>query len=224
MGMHLLIVEDDRLIAENLYDYLELRGHRCDYAHSLASARALLAQGQWDVLLLDRNLPDGDGLTLLGELRLAGNSLPVLLLTARDTLDDKVEAFTRGGDDYLVKPFALQEVEIRLQALHRRAVQVVAQGPLIFGSLHYDPQSRILSLNGLPLTLPPKAFRLLTLMMQHPDRLHSREALEIALWGEPQASSDNLRSVLHTVRKALGETSGVSLLNIHAQGYRLELA
>ena len=221
--MRLLIVEDDRQIAENLYDYLEMQGHRCDYAHSLASARTLLAQGGWDGVVLDRNLPDGDGVSLLGELRSAGNTLPVLLLTARDTLDDKIEAFSMGGDDYLVKPFALQEVAIRLEALHRRAMQAVVPNLRVYGPLAHDPGSGSLMLAGESVSLPPKAFRLLTFMLQRPEQLYSRSTLENLLWGEPQPSSDNLRTVLHTVRKALGDSNGVQLVTVHGQGYKLAL-
>ena len=116
--MHVLIVEDDRTIAENLYDFLEARGHQCDFANTLAGARALLAGSRFDALALDRNLPDGDGATLARSLRDAGQTLPILMLTARDQLDDKLDGFAAGADDYLVKPFALKEVEVRLLALH----------------------------------------------------------------------------------------------------------
>ncbi|HET7776601.1 MAG TPA: response regulator, partial [Azospira sp.] len=106
--MHILIVEDDRLIAENLYEYLESRGHQCDYAESLEAAARLLAGGSFDAAIFDRSLPDGDALALLRRLRSDGSSLPVLMLTARDTLEDKLVGFDAGADDYLVKPFALQ--------------------------------------------------------------------------------------------------------------------
>lgn len=221
--MRVLIVEDDKAIAENLYDYLEGKGHRCDYAHSLVSARRLLAAGGWDAVLLDRNLPDGDGVSLLPVLAADGMPVPVLVLTARDQLDDKAVAFAAGSDDYLVKPFALQEVEMRLQALHRRTHRE-SGGPLVYGPLSYDPQRHEFRLSGELLMLPPKAARLLALLLRAPEQLHTREALEMALWGETQVTSDNLRSVLHIVRKALGETAGIELRNVHGLGYKLVLA
>ena len=118
--MHLLIVEDDRTIAENIYEYLESRGHQCDYADRIAVALPLLARNRFDALILDLNLPDGDGLSLARRLRTEQSALPILVLTAREMLEDKLLAFESGGDDYLVKPFALQELEVRLLALARR--------------------------------------------------------------------------------------------------------
>ena len=219
--MHILIVEDDRLIAENLYDFLESCGHQCDFASSLASAKPLLAAGGIDALILDRSLPDGDGASLARSLRSAGKMLPILMLTARDTLDDKLAGFDAGADDYLAKPFALKEVEARLLALQRRSTAgPVSEGkPLCLGALTYDPSAQELHLGGRRLSLPPKAARLLVVMLPHPNRLFSRRELEVAIWGHEQASSDNLRSVLHAVRKAVGE--GVQIENVHGLGYKL---
>ena len=219
-AMHILIVEDDHLIAENLYDFLESCGHQCDFASSLTAARPLLTKGGIDALILDRNLPDGDGATLARSLRSAGKMLPILMLTARDTLDDKLAGFDAGVDDYLAKPFALKEVEARLLALQRRhAAAQQSDGPLTLGPLTYDPSAQELRLHGQLLNLPPKAIRLLAVMLPHPNRLFSRRELEIAIWGHEQTSSDNLRSVLHTVRKAVGE--GVEVHNVHGLGYKL---
>lgn len=219
--MHILIVEDDRIIAENLYEYLESRGHQCDYAPSLAAAMPLLEGPDFDAAVLDRNLPDGDGLTLARHLRTAGNLLPLLILTARDTLEDKLTGFDAGADDYLVKPFALQEVEARLTALARRAGTRAPGGICRQGPLAYDASAREVRLNGQPLHLPPKALRLLAELLPHPNRVFSRRELEIAIWGHEQESSDNLRSVLHTLRRALGEASGVQVVNVHGLGYKL---
>jgi DNA-binding response OmpR family regulator len=225
--MHILIVEDDRLIAENLYDFLESCGHQCDFAATLAAARILLADQAIDALILDRNLPDGDGAMLAKELRDGGKNLPILMLTARDALDDKLDGFEAGADDYLAKPFALKEVEVRLKALQKRSqnsLPALSVG-LDFGPLHYDPLAHALSLQGKLLSLPPKAFRLLLVLLPHPERLFTRRQLEVAIWGEAQASSDNLRSVLHTVRKSFSEidTAGplVEIRNVHGQGYKL---
>lgn len=219
--MRLLIIEDDRTIAENLFEYLESCGHRCDWADSIGLARRLLAAETFDALVLDRNLPDGDGLSLVRRLRAAGNPVAVLVLTARDALEDKLLGFESGGDDYLVKPFALQEVEARLLALMRRRGLAPPIGLLRFGELEYDPERQLIRHAGQSLALPPRALRLLALMMAHPDRVFSRRELELAVWGHENDSSDSLRSLLLTVRRALGDTARERVLTAHGLGYRL---
>lgn len=219
--MHILIVEDDRAIAENLYEYLESRGHQCDYAGTLATAVRLLEKGGFDVVVLDRNMPDGDGLSLARQLRVQGNAIPLLILTAKDTLEDKLHGFDAGADDYLVKPFALQELEVRLLALARRVTARKYEGVWQQGPLEYDGAAQEVRLSGQVLHLPPKALRLIAELLQHPNRVFSRRELEFAVWGREQESSDNLRSVLHTVRRALGDASGVEVVNVHGLGYKL---
>jgi len=219
--MHLLIVEDDRTIAENLYDYLEARGHQCDYADSIAAASALLARSAFDALVLDRNLPDGDGLALARRLRSEGRATPILVLTARDTLEDKLLGFEAGSDDYLVKPFALQELEVRLLALARRNAARPAEPLLQHGALSFNAATQELRLHGRPLALPPKPLRLAAELLAQPERVFSRRELEIAVWGHEQDSSDNLRSVLHTLRRALGDDASTQVVNVHGLGYKL---
>ena len=219
--MHLLIVEDDRTIAENLYDYLEARGHQCDYADSIAAASALLARSAFDALVLDRNLPDGDGLALARRLRTEGRATPILVLTARDTLEDKLLGFEAGSDDYLVKPFALQELEVRLLALARRNAARAADPVLRYGALEFRAATQALHLDGRPLALPPKPLRLVAELLAQPERVFSRRELELAVWGHEQDSSDNLRSVLHTLRRALGDDAPVQVVNVHGLGYKL---
>jgi len=219
--MHLLIVEDDRTIAENLYDYLEARGHQCDYAGSIAAASALLARSAVDAVVLDRNLPDGDGLALARRLRAEGCATPILVLTARDTLEDKLLGFEAGGDDYLVKPFALQELEVRLLALARRNAARAADPVLRYGALEFRAATQALHLDGRPLALPPKPLRLVAELLAQPERVFSRRELELAVWGHEQDSSDNLRSVLHTLRRALGDDASTQVVNVHGLGYKL---
>lgn len=219
--MHILVVEDDRAIAENIYDYLEAQGHQCDYAMTLAAARRQLAEQRFDVLVLDRNLPDGDGVTLARQLRETGEIVPILMLTARDALEDKLLGFEAGADDYLAKPFALQELAARLLVLHRRSRHTgEGKGLPACGPLSFDPQSQQVMLSGRVLDLPPKAQRLLMVFMPHPGRLFSRRELELAVWGHEQEASDNLRSVLLTLRKALAGC-GVEIENVHGYGYKL---
>ena len=220
--MHLLIVEDDRTIAENIYEYLEARGHQCDYANSIAAASALLARTPFDAMVLDRNLPDGDGLALARRLRAEGRATPILVLTARDALEDKLLGFEAGGDDYLVKPFALQELEVRLLALARRSAARPAAEPVLrHGELEFNGATQELRVRGQALALPPKPLRLVAELLSQPERVFSRRELEIAVWGHEQDSSDNLRSVLHTLRRALGDDASTQVVNVHGLGYKL---
>ncbi|WP_287365837.1 response regulator transcription factor [Thauera sp.] len=219
--MHLLIIEDDRTIAENIYEYLESRGHQCDYADCLATASTLLTRSRFDAAVLDRNLPDGDGLALARRLRAEGNAMPILILTARETLEDKLLGFESGCDDYLVKPFALQELEVRLLALGRRSEARQANPVLRHGELELNSATQEARLRGRELSLPPKALRLLGELLSQPNRVFSRRELEIAVWGHEQDSSDNLRSVLHTLRRALGEDAPTQVVNVHGLGYKL---
>ncbi|MCK2088248.1 response regulator transcription factor [Thauera aromatica] len=219
--MHLLIIEDDRTIAENIYEYLEARGHQCDYADSIATASALLARAPFDALVLDRNLPDGDGLVLARRLRAEGRATPILVLTARDALEDKLLGFEAGSDDYLVKPFALQELEVRLLALARRSTARPADPVLHHGELEFKAATQEVRLQGRLLALPPKALRLVAELLSQPERVFSRRELEIAVWGHEQDSSDNLRSVLHTLRRAFGDDAPTQVVNVHGLGYKL---
>ena len=195
--------------------------NQCDYADSIAAASALLARSAFDALVLDRNLPDGDGLALARRLRSEGRATPILVLTARDTLEDKLLGFEAGSDDYLVKPFALQELEVRLLALARRSAVWAADPVLRYGALEFRAATQALHLDGRPLALPPKPLRLVAELLAQPERVFSRRELEIAVWGHEQDSSDNLRSVLHTLRRALGDDASTQVVNVHGLGYKL---
>jgi len=166
--MHILIVEDELIIAENLYGFLESCGHQCDFSASLAGARLLLAQFEFDALVLDRNLPDGDGATLARQLRSTGNFLPILMLTARDALDDKLAGFDAGADDYLAKPFALKELEVRLVALQRRRRLRYTPDRLAYGGLVFDAAEQLVRLDEIALQLSPKAVRLVEVLLEQP--------------------------------------------------------
>jgi DNA-binding response OmpR family regulator len=219
--MRILIVEDDPRIGRNLCDFLEAGGHQCTLAGTLAEGQQSIDRSPPDALVLDLNLPDGDGLEFARGLRSQGRSLPVLMLTARDTLDDKLSGFGAGADDYLVKPFALREVEVRLQALVRRATQGQESGVWRRGPLEYNAPQQEVQLDGVPLRLAPKALGLLALFLQSPDRLFTRGEIELAVWGHEQGSSDSLRSLLRVVRHELASSDQVAIENLHGQGYRL---
>lgn len=221
--MRILIIEDDTDIATNLYDYLEARGHTADAAADGVTGLHLAVTHDYDAIVLDLALPGMDGLAVCRKLREeARRDTPVLMLTARDTLEDKLEGFAHGADDYLVKPFALSEVEARLLALNRRHSGRVASQALSVGDLTFDPQTLSVSRAGVPVKLPPKCLRLLELLMQHPGRVFSRQELESTVWGEAQPASDSLRSHMHLLRRALARPGQPELIeNVHGLGYRL---
>ncbi len=222
--MRVLIIEDDPAIAANLYDFLEARGHAVDAAGDGVTGLHLAVTGQFDAIVLDIGLPGIDGMTLCRRLREdAHNDTPVLVLTARDTLPDKLEGFARGADDYLVKPFALKEVEARLNALHKRRAGRVADRQLTVGELVFDPMSMSVRVAGREARLPPKCVRLLELLMSQPDRVFTRKELETAVWGEEQEKSDTLRSHMHVLRRELQRLGGYDpIRTLHGIGYRIE--
>ncbi|QAU33132.1 response regulator transcription factor [Janthinobacterium sp. 17J80-10] len=221
--MHILIVEDDATIADNLYEFLAARGYGVDAAPNGLTAMHLLATQQFDAVVLDIGLPGMDGLTLAQRLRRdAQSAVPILMLTARDTLDDKLAGFDAGADDYLVKPFALKEVEARLLALVRRAQGHTVEKLQRVGELAYDPFSGIATWRGEALKLPPKTLKLLQALLARPGRLFSRDELEQAVWGQLQANSDTLRSHLSQLRRELTLEDGKSMIEtVHGRGYRL---
>ncbi|HSC80110.1 MAG TPA: response regulator transcription factor [Chitinolyticbacter sp.] len=221
--MRILIVEDDADIATNLYDYLAARGHVVDAAPNGLVALHLAGSLSFDAIVLDLGLPGMDGLTVAERLRHdARLATPILMLTARDTLDDKLAGFDAGADDYLVKPFALKEVEVRLAALVKRAEGRVVDTGLRLGALEYDARSGIALWYGQTLPLPPKALQLLIAMLTRPGQLLSRATLEVAIWGEEQHTSDALRTQLSLLRRALTAPERVCpLVTVHGRGYKL---
>lgn len=221
MPARILLLEDDADIAANVYDYLSARDYQVDAALNGAVALHLLEQQTFDVLIFDIGLPGISGLEVAQRAReqLKLNT-PIVLLTARDTLDDKVAGFGAGADDYLVKPFALKELELRLQALLKRSQAINTQ--LRCGDLAFDSRTGEAIWQGQTLKLPPKTMQLLAVLLKHTGRLLSREAIEVAIWGEEQETSDTLRYHLSQLRRALTLLDGrCPLQTIHGRGYRL---
>lgn len=220
--MHVLIVEDDPGIAGALTEFLSSRGHVADWAASPAQALLRLEQSRFDAIVLDRGLPRIEGLRLLDIIRRElGLQMPVLVLTARDTEEDKLQGFAAGADDYVVKPFSLAEVEARLQALLRRGGGGAYSQALQLGKLRYDRDRLELSVAGEIRNAGPKVMKLIEILLQEPGRVLTHEHIEESLWGEPQLNGDRLRQVLYQARKLL-EASGVEIVSVHARGYRME--
>jgi DNA-binding response OmpR family regulator len=221
--VRILIIEDDRSIATNLYDFLTTRGHAVDAAADGVTGLHLAITEPFDSIILDIGLPGMDGLKVCSKLRHdAQVDTPVLMLTARDTLEDKLRGFDCGADDYVVKPFALKEIEVRLNALHKRSARRVTAKVLVAGDLTLDPRTLSVRFGGAEVKLPPKCMKLLELLMGEPERVFSRSDLEHAVWGDAQETSDTLRSHMHLLRRALAEVGRYDPIEtVHGLGYRL---
>ena len=224
--MRILIVEDHPDILANLYGFLEPKGHVLDAARNGYAALALASENDYDVIVLDIGLPGLNGLELCqklrGELSLA---TPVLMLTARDSLNDKVAGFDSGADDYLVKPFSLVELEVRLKALVRRSEgRSAASNKLRFGELVFDPDIQQATRENQPVNLTRTGYILLHALLKAAPRIVSRETLEQAVWGEDRPDSDALRTHIHALRQALDKPfAHPMLLTVPGAGYRLAL-
>jgi DNA-binding response OmpR family regulator len=217
-----LIVEDDRTIVGNLLEYLEARGLAVDSAHDGAAALARLAADTYDVIVLDLGLPRADGLHVLQQLRRRlGIATPVLVLTARDALASKAEAFELGADDYVVKPFALAEIEMRIRALDRRARGAAVEDVRRAGALALDRRTRQVRVGDAVLKLAPRGMQILDLLLQDPGRVVTRAELEAALWPHDPPTSDALRSQIHLLRQALAAAGYDGLETVHGVGWRL---
>jgi DNA-binding response OmpR family regulator len=203
--VRILLVEDDRLLGDGLRAGLHGDGHAVDWVTGCAPAAAALAAEPFDLVVLDLGLPDGDGLDLLRDLRQAGRDLPVLVLTARDTVDDRVRGLDGGADDYLVKPFDLAELCARARALARRS-HGRADPLLRLGGLVLDPSARRVTLDGQALELGPREFAVLTVLLEQAGRVVSRRRLEehVYSWGEV-VGSNAVEVHVHHLRRKLGE-------------------
>ena len=182
----------------------------------------LALQERYDIIVLDIMLPGLDGMALCRRLRNEGRSdVPVLMLTARDQLEDKLEGFQAGADDYLVKPFSVKELEVRLQALIQRGTSQGAR-VLVVGDLQYDPQTFAATRAGRTLELNPMQRRLLELLMSNTHRVVTREELERHIWGDALPDNDVLRTHIYSLRNVIDKPFAQKLLQtIHGTGYRL---
>jgi DNA-binding response OmpR family regulator len=220
--MNILLIEDSRDLALNLFDYLQAKGHALDLASDGLSGLHLAACGPFDVIVLDWMLPGLDGLSVCRRLREAGRHTPVLLLTARDALNDKIAGLEAGADDYVVKPFAMRELEARLLALVRRSQLQDAAPVLQVGDLRLDPATLQVTRGGRDVELPPIPLRLLETLMRHAPRVMPREELERSLWGDSPPDSDALRAHLHVLRQAVDTPADKPLIRtVRGFGYQI---
>jgi DNA-binding response OmpR family regulator len=221
-GCRVLVVEDERTIAANLHEYLSARGFEVDLAHDGAAAIARLGAETFDVVVLDLGLPRVAGGEVLERLRRTLRvATPVLVLTARDALGDKLDAFGLGADDYLVKPFAMAEVAVRIAALHRRARGATVEDVLATGALRLDRRTHEASFDGTALRLGPMSMRLLERLLRDPGRVVPRSELEAALWPDDPPGGDVLRGQVHLLRRALAAAGFTGLETVHGVGWRI---
>lgn len=202
--MRILLVEDDALLGDGLAAGLRLDGYGIDWVRDGEAARHALLSEDYAACVLDLGLPRRDGLEVLRELRGRGRRTPVLILTARDTVADRVAGLDAGADDYLLKPFDLAELQARLRALIRRAGGEAA--PLLrHGDLILDPAARSVSLGGRSVSMSAREYALLLDLLGHKGRIRSRQELEASLyaWGE-EAESNTVEVYIHHLRRKLG--------------------
>jgi DNA-binding response OmpR family regulator len=219
----ILLIEDHHDIAAMVCDHLEYRGYEVDYAADGITGLHLAVTGEFDAIILDLMLPGMDGLDICRRYRNeAGGSKPILMLTARDTLEDKVAGLDAGADDYLVKPFDMEELDARLRALLRRAGGDVAPRVMRVADLELDTGTMEVRRSGRSLTLTPIGLKLLEALLKSSPRVVSRRDLERAVWGDVVPDSDALRSHLYNLLKVIDKPFDQSLLhNVQGMGYRL---
>lgn len=220
--MFILVIEDNPDLIANIYDYFEAKKHDVDAAYDAYRGIELALSNHYDVIILDLMLPGMDGLGVCKQLRDKKIKTPVLMLTARDTLQDKIDGFASGADDYLVKPFALQELEVRLQALVRRAKGEIGREILRVSDLEYNPDSYLVKRAGKVIDLPPIPIKILEFLMRRSPLAVSRAEIEHHVWGNDLPDTDALRAHMHTLRAGIDKPFVKHLLRtIRGMGYQL---
>ena len=216
--MRVLLVEDDALLGDGVRAGLRLAEYAVDWVQDGETASAALRDHSYDACVLDLGLPRRDGLSVLRELRERGSTLPVLILTARDSSADKIAGLDHGADDYLSKPFDLAELQARLRALLRRA-RGAASPQLTHGGVALEPASKRVTLNGEPVALSAREYALLHDLLSHRKQIRTRAQLEESLyaWGE-ETGSNTVEVYIHHLRKKLGADF---IQTIRGLGYQL---
>ncbi|MBU2712320.1 response regulator transcription factor [Zooshikella harenae] len=220
--MRILVIEDNQDILNNILDYLELKGCTVDCAQNGLGGLHLATTEHYDLIVLDIMLPGIDGFQLCKRLRNdAQIDTPIIMLTARDELNDRLEGLHSGADDYLIKPFALSELMARIEAILRRS-RKTWQRQLQVGDLSYDLDTLEIKRKGQILKINPLGLKLLALLMQKSPAVVRRELLEETLWGDQMPDSDSLRTHIHHLRQVVDKPFATPLLHtVHGIGYRL---
>jgi DNA-binding response OmpR family regulator len=220
---HILIVEDDVALSETIEEFLRENGHEVDAAYDAEEAENKLYENRYDVVVMDVNLPDGNGFELLSESREGGLKAPVIFLTSRDRIEDLEKGFASGGDDYLRKPFELKELLLRIETLLKRNFYHHGSDYIeIDEHIRYDTMREKLFLDDKEVKLGKKEARLLKLFMQHPDEVVAHERIFDYVWDYDEEPSDAaLRTYIKNLRKIVGKDKIVSFKK---QGYQFVVA
>jgi DNA-binding response OmpR family regulator len=221
--MNVLLIEDHKDIAANIAEYFEARGVVVAHALNGEAGLEMAQRDTYDAIVLDLMLPGIDGLAVCRQLRATSSArVPILMLTAKDLVADKVEGFEAGADDYLVKPFSLAELDVRLKALIRRTRPAEVRRTLNVGDLKFDLDTLEAERAGVALKLNPTTRRILVVLMQNANRVVTRAELEKELWGDQPPEGDFLRAHMHALRAAIDKNFPEKLLHtIHGIGYRI---
>ncbi len=222
--MRVLIIEDNRDLASNMFDFLETKGHIVDAAGDGITGMHLALVNEYDAIVLDLMLPGMDGITLCRKLREeGGKDTPVLMITARDSLEDKIAGLEAGADDYLVKPAELREVELRLRVLFRRGGDhTQKQKKLQVEDLSLDPFTCSVRRGTKAIDLPPIPYRILEVLMSRSPQVVNREDIEHVVWGEGRPDSDSLRAHVHLLRELIDKPFERKLLRtMRGFGYQV---
>ncbi len=222
--MRILLVEDDRPLAESLKYQLEDEGFTVDMCHNGEDGLYYALSVPYDLLLLDRMLPGSDGVALLQELRRRGSGVPVILLTALGDLSDKIEGLDAGADDYIVKPFAIEEIMARIRSVTRRPRGWGDSPDLRFGDLSLSPEKGLLTGPGGDCSLSKREAQLMEAFLRNPGQTLPRETLLMRVWGpDSHVENGNLDNYIHFLRRRIRFVkSGVLLSTVRGVGYRLE--
>ena len=220
--MRLILIEDNHRLAESIVLGLEGDGFAVDRFDTLAAARAALAATPYDLILLDLGMPDGDGVSLIESLRRSKMTIPILILTARDGVGDRVRGLDSGADDYLVKPFAITELSARCRALLRRpgaSLGIVLES----GNVSLDTVTREVHVDGKNINMPPREVALLELLMRHSGRVVAKTAIDAALYAlHAEVTPNAIDTALSRLRRRLsGNGADVSIHTAHGIGYML---
>lgn len=222
--MHILLIEDDEKLCETLKYQLELEQFSVDCCYDGFTGMNLLLSGNYDLAVLDRMLPSMDGLQVLHEIRNQGIQMPVVLLTALGELQDRITGLDYGADDYIVKPFAFEELVARIRCIVRRVPGLQDHEKLKFGDLQYDTQQNILACGGKACTLSRREGDLMELFLRNPRQTLPRNVILSRVWGSDSEVEDgNLDNYIHFIRRRLKTVeSKVNLKTMRGIGYRLE--
>ncbi|XOV80386.1 MAG: response regulator transcription factor [Aestuariibacter sp.] len=224
-SLHILLIEDQLSIATNIAEYMEQKGHIFDFANSGKQGLGLALQSYYDLIILDLNLPTMDGLEVCEKIReKAERHIPVLMLTARDSIDDKVSGFQSGADDYLTKPFSLQELEVRCLALSRRHL-LHSKSILELGPLSLDRKQKTASREGKQLDLNSMGFKILQVLAEAYPQVVTRSELSQKLWGDEPTESDALRSHVYQLRNILDKPFDTPVIKtVFGVGFTLNIS